>query len=183
MITCFIKKIILYDGSQIESLWATDNHKIYGDSIVSFIGPCDILPEKIIDSIDRNKTISSPSMLHFIIEHFDTDIEKAVLRQRIIASLISDELESLTGIQFSRIGDDIWHKDRKLTISVATCGSVSSKIHFGINIKEAKNVDVKTAFLAQYKINPKSFAKKIMKKYTEEFDSIQFAKRTVRPIK
>ncbi len=183
MYKLFVTRKILYDGSQIESLWAASNFQVFGDSIVSFIGPCDIKPENIVDTLDKDKKIKSPMMLHFIVEHFDPDLEKAVLHQRILASLVKDEIELVTKKRFKRKGDDLWDGDRKLTISVATCGSISAKIHFGINIKQEKGVDVKTAGLSQYKINPRLLARRVMREYREEIKGIEIARHTVRPIR
>ena len=60
----FVPESILYDGTQIRSLWAYNQYQIQGDSIVSFIGPCDIPTENIVDCEDvlTNQTIySDPS--------------------------------------------------------------------------------------------------------------------------
>jgi hypothetical protein len=70
-----------------------------------------------------------------------------------------------------------------LSISVATCGSVSAKIHFGINIKPEMDVDVKTAALNEYRVNPRKLARKVMRRYREEIKDIDLARKTVRPIR
>jgi hypothetical protein len=193
MISVFLPKKIKYNGSQITSLWAYKNLGVLGDSIVSFIGPCNIPLKNILDVEDiraKNKIFSS-LMLHFIIEHFDCDLEKTILRQRLLTTIVRDVLTSsefgVRTSEFKRIGNNLYciknnatTARAKLSISIATVSPVSSKIHFGINI-ETKRTPVKTAGLSEYKINPKEFALKVMQKYNEEMDSIKHARCKVRP--
>src|SRR4030095_989557 len=84
---------INYDGTQIHSLWAYRSFGVQGDSLVAFQGGCEIPFSNMVDLEDvRAKSrIASPLMLHFIAEHFDLDLEKAVLRQRLLAAIVPDE--------------------------------------------------------------------------------------------
>ncbi|MBI4244752.1 MAG: DUF366 family protein [Planctomycetes bacterium] len=173
----FVKKQICYDGSQIESHWGYKNFGLEGDSIISFMGKCDIKFNNIKDLEDKMKgaKISSPLMLHFIIEHFYMDVPTAVFVQRLFACIVKDELESLAKRRLQRNGDDLYLSGRKLTISVASGSLFSSKIHFGINIEEAKDVDVSTMGLNQLKVDPVKFGRIVMDKYAEEFRSSKAA--------
>lgn len=168
-----LKKRIKYNGSQMQSLWAYKNFCVQGDSIIVFRGECDISSEHIIDmsEIISGSKIYSRDMLHFIIEHFDTDIERILLRQRLFASIVYDVLHEFSRYDFKRNCDNIYYRDAKATISVATVTPVSSKIHFGINI-DSHGTPIKTKGLKDFHISPFNFAKKVIMKYDAELASI-----------
>lgn len=151
-----LEKNILYDGSQIEPFWAFKEFKIKGSSIVSWIGPMNIKGEKIIDYEDVGIQIKSDEMIHFIIEHFDiqpANIKSCYLRQRLFVMIIKDLLNELE-IKTRRAGDDLFFKDKKLSVSIATCSNSSMKIHFGINVKDKGTPDdVETVGLLDFNKN------------------------------
>lgn len=184
MISAFLPKKIKYTGKQLTSLWAYRNFGLLGDSIVSFVGPCNIpfnLMADVEDVRGRHKIYSS-QMLHFITEHFDCDLEKVVLRQRILASIVKETLEEQIKRRLKRTGDDLYDSGRKLSISVATASPVSTMIHFAVNI-ETKRTPVKTAGLNDYKVAPKQFALKVMQAYTEEMQGVKQARCKVNWVK
>lgn len=180
----FAEEEIKYDGSQMESLWAYRRFNVQGDSIVAFKGACDIPSENILDLEDlkAKAKIASPMMMHFIIEHFELDLEKAVWRQRLFTAMIKDELEKRIKKQLRREGDDIYDGTAKLTISIASLTPVSSKIHFAINVI-SKGTPVETRGLADYNIEPCNFAKALLENYATEVESILLAKSKVRGVK
>jgi hypothetical protein len=204
MISAFLPKKIKYTGAQLSSLWAYKNFGVLGDSIVAFIGPCNIPKNMIVDVEDvrAKHKICGSLMLHFIIEHFDNDLEKSILRQRLLTTIIKDILEGYLEYKLKRIGDDIYDpyikgtstrikqinqinpltKNAKLSISIATASPVSTMIHFAINIS-TKGTPVKTAGLNDYKIAPKDFALKVMQRYTEEMQSVKHARQKVNWVK
>lgn len=186
VIASFIPEQIKYDGHQIESLWAYKTFRIQGDSIVAFIGKCDIPFEKMVDQEDRlaKSKIYSPMMLHFIVEHFDTDLNRAILRQRLLAVIVKDVLESVYKVRgLKRKGDDLYEGKYKLSISIATASPVSTKIHFGINIK-SKGTPVLTKGLSDYGIKAiKSFAIEVMNRYGVEIAGIAKARTKVNWVK
>lgn len=186
MISFFIPKQIKYNGSQIESLWTYKNFRIQGDSIVAFIGGCNIPFSKMVDQEDRlsKSRIASPLMLHFIIEHFDIDMDKAILRQRLLSGIVKDVLVESYGLKdIIRRGDDLYDGKAKLSISIATASPVSTKIHFGINIK-SRGTPVLTKGLFDYGIrSAKSFGLEVMERYCVEIDSAQKARTKVNWIK
>jgi uncharacterized protein len=189
MISAFLDKKIKYDGSQLSSLWAYKNFGILGDSIVSFIGPCNI-PEKLmvdVEDVRAKHKICGSLMLHFIIEHFDTDLAKVVLKQRLFAAIIKDELETHIKRRLIRAGDDLYDADSKkgkakLSISIATASPVSTLIHFAVNIS-TKGTPVKTAGLNDYRIEPKGFAVEVMSRYTKEMQTVKQARQKVNWVK
>ena len=131
-----IKDKMVYNGSQIKPFWALQKLKLKGSSIISWIGPMDIVPDELIDFEDAGHEIKSDEMIHFIIEHFDVqpaDIKTCYHRQRIFVMLVKDKLFEL-GIETLRKGDDIYFKGGKLSVSIATCSNSSMKVHFGMNI-------------------------------------------------
>lgn len=169
-----------YDGTQIHSLWAYRAFGTQGDSIVAFVGGCSIPFDNMVDLEDvRSKSrIASPLMLHFIVEHFDRDLEKAVLRQRVLAVAARDLLPA--GV--TREGDDLFVSGGKLSISIATLTPVSSKIHFGINVERATDVGVETRSLRDLGVEPTSYARALMERYVREMDGVLDARTRVRGV-
>lgn len=169
-----------YDGTQIHSLWAYRTFGVQGDSIVAFQGGCEIPFTNMVDLEDvrRKSRIASPMMLHFIAEHFDLDLEKAVLRQRLLAAIVRDEL----GGDVRRDGDDLFLGPGKLSISIATLTPVSSKIHFGINIERALDVDVETRSLQDLGVEATDLARRVLAQYAAQIDGIHDARTRVRGV-
>lgn len=184
MLKKFISKEMKYTGGELHSHFAFKKFGLLGDSIVAFIGECDITTSNMVDLEDlKNKSkIYSKKMLHFIIEHFDNNLENIVLKQRLFTHLVAEEINKIAKRHVICIGDDIYDKNKKLSISIATVSPVSSMIHFGINII-TKNTPVPTAGLVDYRINPKYFARIIIEKYINEIKSIEKTKCKVRWIK
>ncbi len=176
----FIEKNIKYDGTQILPLWTYNNFGILGDSIVAFIGECDVRTDRMVDVEDRidGNYIYSSLMLHFIVEFFPSNIMSAVLLQRLFISMINDYLNDY-GVK--REGDDLFYKDGKLSVSIATVSAISSKIHIGINI-ETKGAPVKAAGLQDMKIDPVKMGNDLLLLFKNEFDSVLKATKKVLPI-
>jgi hypothetical protein len=167
MRSLFVKEEILFTGEQLTSFWAFRNYDIPGDNIVAFIGPCEI-DEKYIIGIDhfKKKTeIKSERMLHFLVEHFDLDLEKAILKQKLLVDILKDKLNHrLKGDVLQRWGDDLFDTDFKLTVSATVRTSVSTKIHLGINVS-SQNTPVKTKGLEDYGIDPRDVSQAVMDQY------------------
>ncbi len=180
MKTHLVQDRVDYDGTQIHSLWAYRTFGVQGDSIVAFLGGCEIPFSNMVDLEDvRAKSrIASPRMLHFIVEHFDMDLEKAVLRQRLLAAIVRDEL----GGQVRREGDDLFLGPGKLSISIATLTPVSSKLHFGINIERALDVGVETRALADLGVDATDLARRVLAQYAGQIDGIHDARTRVRGV-
>ncbi|HEX9913013.1 MAG TPA: DUF366 family protein [candidate division Zixibacteria bacterium] len=167
MKSLFVSKEVKFTGEQLCSHWAYTNFDLLGDSILSFIGPCE-LEEKYLVGIDHYKKktrIRSEKMLHFVVEHFDLDLEKAILKQKLIVSILKDKLNHrLKGDILQKWGDDIFDGDAKLTISTVTRTKVSTKIHLAINIS-SHNTPVKTKGLEDYTLDPVEIAQVVMNQY------------------
>src|SRR6266705_6013717 len=114
---------IPYDGEPLGSLWAYREHNIQGDSIVAFQGLCDVNVGSLVDLADAKAGafIYSSKMLHFIAEHFELDLEAAILRQYLLVCIAQDELNRrLKRPGVVRSGNDLYLGSAKLSVSIAT---------------------------------------------------------------
>ena len=182
--TKFIEEPLKYDGSQLQSHFAYKNCGVRGDSIVSFIGPCEVKLDSLVDLEDvvAKKFIFSHSMVHFIVEHFDDNLTETICRQRLLMSVMQEELQdSLDGVRIKRVGDDLFDDQFKLTVSIATSSPVSTLIHAAINI-QSEDTPLPTRGLADYKLNPQAFARAVMNRYVAELQGIAWARAKVRAV-
>lgn len=187
MKTKLIEKEFPYDGTQLRSLFAYLEHGLQGDSIVSWIGPCSIPFEHMVDGEDvlAKSPIRGARMLHFIVEIFHIQLFGAVALQRLFASICLDLLRERVPALASRMrrdGDDLFVGDGKLSISIATVSPVSALIHFALNITN-EDTPVKTAALGDLGIDPKSFALEVMSRFEREVAGIKEATVKVRWVK
>jgi hypothetical protein len=179
----------LYDGSQIKPMWAFKQFQIKDSSLISWIGPMDIKTDNLIDYEDVGLEIKGDKLLHFVIEHFDSqpaDIRLCYHRQRLFVMIIKDLLNEM-GIKTQRKGDDIYFKDEqdekqkkfsKLSVSIATCSISSMKIHFALNlISKGTPNDVDVAGVLECSSFNKedflNFADKVCRNYINEILSIE----------
>ena len=169
-----------YDGTQLRSLYAYLEHKLQGDSVVAWIGSCDISFEHMVDGEDflEGATIAGSRMVHFIIERFHTPLFAAVAVQRLFASICMDfirtRLSPTDAASLRRDGDDIFFREGKLSISIATVSPVSSLIHFAVNCSN-EGTPVKTSCLADLGVEPRDFTNECMTRLTREIQSIEEA--------
>lgn len=188
MKTKFIKKYFAYTGEQLHSHFAYENYGVLGNSIVAWIGPCDIPFEHMVDLEDvlSHSPIRGALMIHFIVEVFGQSLFSAVALQRLLASIVKDEIQSRikskTPVHLRRDGDDVFWDDKKMSISIASISAVSTQIHFAVNVNN-QNTPVKTAALDDFKINVNDFGKHILEKFSAEFDSVEIATQKVKPLK
>lgn len=184
----FIEKEFAYDGSQLRPLYAYLHHGVMGDSIVSWKGPCNIAWENMKDGEDllEASAIRSDQMLHFIIEIFHQSLLSGVACQRLFASVAKDYLQRIAAPvlgadSLDRFGDDIYWNDKKLSISIASSSSVSTQIHFAMNIT-TEGTPVKTTSLQELGMDPQKTAEDIMVLWSKEFESMQMATQKVIPL-
>ncbi len=186
----FIPKRIDYDGSQLASHFSFRTASLVGDSVVAFVGSCNVRPDCMVDVADlvAGFKIQSRQMLHFIVEHFDTDLERAVLRQRLLVSILQQDVnkrlrEKKSERFVEREGDDLFMSGRKLTISVATASPVSCLIHLGVNI-DAQGAPVDAIGLSELlpRKDLESLTTNVMRRYAAEHESVQEARALVRGV-
>jgi hypothetical protein len=183
----FITEKITYDGTQLSSLWAFRNFGLQGDSVVAFRGPCRVnLPEMVdLEDVRENAPIYSTDMLHFIVEHFELDLEKTIFRQRLFIAIIKDVIENFTGTNLKRSGDDLFYDENKLSVSIATLSPVSTMIHTGLNIS-SKDVPVAAVGLADLGVAENQvtqLGQAICGLYARECCEIRMARCKVRGVK
>lgn len=186
MLEKFIGETITYDGRQLSSHWAFRSFGLQGDSIISFRGPCRVELSEMVDLVDviEQAPIFSTDMLHFIIEHFDLDLEKTIVRQRLLIAMIKDVIGQKTGAQLRRAGDDLFLGERKLSVSIATLTPVSTMIHTGINIS-SKDTPVPACGLADLGLAEaavEDVAKTLCRAYVREYQEIKMARCKVRGV-
>ncbi len=184
MITKFIDENIKYEGWQLSPHWIYKNYKIQGDSIVAFVGECEVKLSEMVDIEDviNNEPIYSKLMLSFISEQYNIGLVEGVLRQRLLICKIKETLEK-RGFKIRRNGDDLFFDDKKLTVSIATKSQTSVLIHTGINI-DSEGAPVKASGLkSEMNISDiKILAQEIMDSYCEEIDDIIMASAKVRGV-
>lgn len=183
MKSLYIQDKITYDGSQLHSLHGYLKHHVLGDSILAWVGPCQIPFIHMVDGEDliAQEKIQGDEMLHFIIEVFHQNLFSAVTLQRLFASIVQQEIYQITQIYLARKGDDLYFNDQKLSISIASQSPISIMIHFAVNVTN-EGTPVKTCSLKDFKINENQFAHRIMNLFTEEYQSILQATMKVRPL-
>jgi hypothetical protein len=121
-------------------------------------------------------------MLHFIIEHFELDLEKTIIRQRLLISIIKDQLENLGVKTIYRTGDDLYEAQKKLSVSISTLSPVSTLIHCGLNISSI-NTPIPTVSLKDLGLNEiLVFGEKVAHHYCCEMESIRLARCKVRGV-
>lgn len=184
MKTKLIEEEIKYIGSQLQPHWIYKNFKLQGDAIVAFIGECDVKLTEMVDIEDviNNEPIYSKSMLSFITEQFNINLEEGVFRQRLLICIIKELLEK-RGVFVVRNGDDLMINGRKLSVSIATKSTTSILIHTGLNI-ESEGAPVKASGLTSELgiTDIRAFAQEVMTAYAEELKDIELASTKVRGV-
>ena len=189
MKSLFLKDSITYDGQQLHSLFGYLEHGVPGNSVISWIGPCDIPFAHMVDGEDLREqaAIRGGLMLHFIVEIFDRDLFAGVAVQRLMAAIGKDLVETLAaaklqGQRLRRSGDDIYWQDRKLSISIAAKSPISTLVHFAMNVSNG-GTPVKTcALMDDFGLQGKDVAEKMMTALVAEYESILFATVQAKPI-
>jgi len=177
MISRILTEKIKYDGSQIAPLWAY-NSGIKGDSVVVFHGAMDVTFENMKDLEDEKagKTIKGDDLIHIIVERFDSpaSMRLAYYMQRLLIVCVRDVLMT-HGIKTTRNGDDLFVDGGKLTVSIASAGVSSEKIHCGINITtRGTPPEIKTAALEDLGIKDwRAIAQEIAETFVHEIEDIE----------
>jgi hypothetical protein len=182
--THFADQEIPYTGAELRSGWLRERFGLEGDAIAAFIGPCDVAPEHMVDLEDlaAGARIFSRRMLHFIAEHADADLARAVLRQRLLVATALEGIQRLCeGCAVERRGNDLFFAERKLSVSVATTSPTSGLAHLGLNII-AEGAPVPAADLTELDVEPRALALRVMADYEAEMESVAHARQKVRPV-
>jgi hypothetical protein len=173
----FSDQEIAYTGRELTSHWTYRNFGILGDSVVAFMGPCQVDLQNMVDLEDvlNDDTIFSVNMLNFIVEMYGISLREGVLLQRLFTCIIQSKInQEKSADVIRRRGDDLFFEDRKkLSVSICTVSPTSILIHLGLNIDpagapvEAAGLDNDLGIL-----DIKGFAQSCMKTLAEEWEDI-----------
>jgi hypothetical protein len=169
---------MLYDGSQINPLWAYEYLDVRGDSIIIFRGAMAVSDIKDVEDEKNNKAIEGSDLIHFIVERFDSpaSIRQAYYLQRMLIVCIQDVLRNCD-VSSERDGDDLFVGGKKLTVSIATAGISSEKIHCGINLTGIGTPpEANATGLHELEIDPaqwKDIGKTIAERFVLEIEDIE----------
>lgn len=178
---CIGESCIPYTGRELRPHWLLQTFQLTGDAIAAFVGPCDVPLEHMVDLADvaAGEFIRARLMLHFIAEFFDTDLEKTVLRQRLLVAVAAQCLSNVPGL--TRSGDDLFVGERKLSVSIATASPVSSLIHLALNI-DPTGAPCPAIGLDELGVDPHALARDILEAFVAEMDGVWVARTKVRPV-
>ena len=195
--TKIIETEMPYTGPELRPHYLLEKWKVRGSAIASFIGPCEVKTEHLVDWEDRlaNDFIRSKSMLHFLGEFFGITLAEGVLYQRLFMAIAGQEISKASGKIVTREGDDLfWNDgkdDRKLSVSIVTASPVSRLLHAGINL-DATGAPVKAAGLYDLGIGAanseaqktaiRALTTRILYTFEEEVRGIEWACAKVRPV-
>lgn len=188
MKTKFIDKEFAYDGTQLRSLFGYLDHGVLGNSIVAWVGTCEVSFDHMVDGEDllARSAIRGDRMVHFVIEKFGASLPEMVALQRLLASIAIDCLDRLAAqLPMRRDGDDIFAVlpggagEGKLSISIATVSPTSGLIHFAVNVSNS-GTPVKTASLEDLRVSERAFADAVLGAFTREVESIREATMKVK---
>ena len=189
MKTKWLEESMKYNGRQLRSLYSYMNHGVLGDVILAWRGACDVSAEFMVDGEDElaGASIAGGDMIHIIVEHFGESLSFAVATQRMIAAITKDLLVSMSSdsekvSKLRRDGDDIYWKDKKFSISVATVSPVSALLHFAVNVRN-EGTPVSTCSLEDFGVEPVSFAKELIVQIKKELESVVEATQKVHWVK
>jgi hypothetical protein len=171
-----------YSGRELRSGWVREATGLEGDAAAGFVGECEVANEDLVDMDDMNagEYIRSKIMAHVIIEHPGCRIAEAVLRQRILVCILCERLAE-RGVVTRRDGDDVYVKDRKLTVSIAAPSRSSSLIHTGINV-DPEGSPVPAVGLAELGVDARDLLDELLTAYGRELAGCAHAQRKVRPV-
>jgi hypothetical protein len=182
---------VTYDGSQLRSLWAFNQHNVQGNSIIAFRGPCDVSGADLVDQVDAKagKVIRSDDMIHFITELFDSDLPRTVVLRRLLVMIIKEVIEEIKPEIFvERKGNDLFIEVdeegvnyRKLSVSIATASPVSTLIHVGVNVT-SENTPVPTFGLGDLEVPVEECVLKVMQKFITEIKEMDLERTKVRGV-
>lgn len=171
-----------YTGPELRPHYLLSEFQLRGSALVAFEGPCRVQTEHLVDWEDRlaSDRIEAARMIHFLGEFFGMGLREGVFLQRLFVSILADTLR-LRGVSVIREGDDLFLEDQKLSVSIVTVSPVSLLLHTGINVDPA-GAPVKAVGLGTLGVEPSAWAQEVLKRFTEEWDSIHWATCKVKPV-
>ncbi|RKZ33730.1 hypothetical protein DRQ33_03645 [bacterium] len=164
--------------------WALKEFDLWGDSMVIFRGPMNVTPQECIDlkEYKRGTVFPKGDLLHFVIEHFNDNLETGILRQNILVSIAEEKLVHRIGSaqKVLRWGDDLYDEDKRLTLTAVAPTLVSVKIHFGICIDSFPESGF--AGIDEYSLDPIELGEVIGNQYRADIRRLREKCWRMRPI-
>jgi uncharacterized protein len=184
--THFLSEVYdLYDGSQLKPLSLYLQYGLLGSACVSWVGPCHVSMEHMLDGEDKRAQaqIASASMLHFVAELFDTPLVAGVCFQRLMATWVQNAVEEANPeVRLRRDGDDLYWGEKKFSISIAAPAVRSCLIHFAVNCTN-QGTPVETCSLEDFSIDPVNLAYHVLAQAQSEWTHILQATYKVHTLK
>lgn len=190
-----------YNGPELRPHFLLTQLQLQGSALAAWVGPCDVKTEHLVDWEDRlaNDSIRAEKMIHFLGEFFGVTLREGVFIQRllmaIMGEILRDELRisiaaaGSPGLQvheralatLRRDGDDLFLLERKLSVSIVTASPVSVLLHAGINV-DPSGAPVPAIGLDELQIDVTRFTKEVLKRFENEWESMEWACTKVRPV-
>jgi hypothetical protein len=183
MRTVWLDDPLEYDGRQLSTAFFDQHAAHEEDAIVLFVGRADVGVEQLVDLEDAEAgaVIYSPLMAHALLEHRGVSLDEAAWRQRLLGHLAARWIASRSGVAVDVRGDDLFVRDGKLSVSVATRSPRGCLMHLGVNV-ETDGAPVRAAGLRDLRIPPQEFLSALARLYAEELVSVRHAVSKVRPV-
>jgi len=180
----FLEERITYTGAQLRSGWVAEATGLSGEAAVCFLGPCEVAREHMVDleDLEAGARISSPKMLHLIAEHPGLDLSHITTRQRLLMALAGELLNAHLGENLiRREGDDLYFRNLKLSISVATVSPASGLIHSAFNVL-GEGAPVPAIGLEELGVKPREFGEALLAAYAREVEGMSHAASRVKRV-
>ncbi len=180
----YTKAPLTYTGRELRPHYLLTKFEVKGSSLVAFCGKCWVETEHLVDMEDQlnHDHIAAENMVHFLGEFFGRTMVEGVFIQRLFMSIIRDVLkEEKPELAFVRDGDDIFIGKGKLSVSIVTASPVSQLLHVGININP-KGAPVEAIGVEDLGLKPEVWVPKVLQRFLEEWQGIQWACVKVRPV-
>jgi len=173
---------VAYTGAELRGGWVVERTGLRGDAAAAFVGPCHVPNENLVDLDDARagEFIRAASMAHVIVEHPGCTLEVAVLRQRLLVTILADALAG-EGKLARRDGDDIYYDGRKLTVSIAAPSPASCVIHLGINV-DPDGAPVPAVGLCEMGLDARRVLESLLVRYARELATVAHATTKVRTV-
>lgn len=172
-----------YTGQELRPHFLLTEFGLKGAALAAFIGPCHVQTEHLVDWEDRlaHDRIEAKSMIHFIGEFFGYQLREGVLIQRFLMAQMGEILNSFNQGRFTRVGDDLFCQEKKLSVSIVTASPVSILLHSGINLDPA-GAPVPAIGLEKIGIEAERFIPTVLATFAREWTEMEWACAKVRPV-
>ncbi len=178
-----LEQPLRYDGLQLATAFFERHAPGEADAMVLFAGEADVPVEHLVDQEDAEAGafIYSPLMAHALVEHRGLELPEAVWRQRVLVRLAADWIAARSGVPVAVRGNDLYARDGKLSVSVATRSPRGCLLHFGVNV-DTEGTPVPATGLRDLRLNAREYLAALARLYAEELSGAAHAAAKVRPV-